>query len=410
MTKRTALVIGGGIAGPVTAMALRKAGFEPTVFEAYDRAADGVGAYLTLAVNGIRALRVLDLDGTALRAGIATPRMALHLGSGHKLGEFANGSATPGEPGLVSRTIRRGDLYGALRDEAARRGVPVEYGKRLVDAHTTSTGTVVARFADGSEAAGDLLIGADGLRSRTREIVDPAAPRACYVGLLNAGGYARGVTVPGPPGTLHMIFGRRCFFGYLLAPDGEVWWFANPARRVEPTPAELAAITPGQWRAELLDLFAADAGPAVDLIRATGEIFAGWNTYDFPTVPHWHSGHLVIIGDAAHAASPASGQGASMAVEDAVVLARCLRDEPEIPAAFAAYERLRRRRVERIVRQGRRNGSQKAPGPVGRAVRDAVLRTVFALRPKNARDPMRWIHEHRVEWDPIPEVPVRAAG
>ena len=89
------------------------------------------------------------------------------------------------------------------------------------------------------------------------------------MGLLNAGGYAHGVDVDGSPGTLHFVFGKRCFFGYLQSPSGEVWWFANPGRAKEPTRAELAAITADQWRAELLELFEGDATPAADLIRAT---------------------------------------------------------------------------------------------------------------------------------------------
>lgn len=127
-----------------------------------------------------------------------------------------------------------------------------------------------------------------------------------------------------------MVFGRRGFFGYTVHPSGEVWWFANPPRAQEPSRAELAAITDGQWRALLEDLFAGDRVPASEIIRATPGELTGWATYDLPSAPTWHSGAMVVIGDAAHAASPASGQGASMAIEDAVVLAQCLRDLPSV--------------------------------------------------------------------------------
>jgi FAD-dependent urate hydroxylase len=87
-----------------------------------------------------------------------------------------------------------------------------------------------------------------------------------------------------------------------------------------------------------------------------------------------------------------------MAIEDAVVLAKCLRDVSGIEAAFAAYEVLRRERVERVVAQGRRNGSGKAPGPIGRVIRDLALRVVFrkGSRPVNS---MRWLFDHAVDWD-----------
>jgi len=385
-----ALIIGGGMAGPVTAMALRQAGVDAVVHEAYDRGADSVGAFLTLAVNGLAALNELGLSDLVRGKGFDTPTMVAEM-NGRALAEFSFGDPLP--DGTHNQTITRADLYGVLRDEAVRRGVPIEYGKRLVDAKSTQDG-VTAMFADGTTATGDLLIGADGLRSVTRTIIDPAAPAPRYVPLLNAGGYARGVEPPGEPGVMHMFFGRRCFFSYVKRPDGEVWWFANPPQPRELTARELAEITPELWRVKLRELFAGDDLPAPEVIDATEEIFAGWNTYDFPTVPVWHRDRMIIIGDAAHATSPASGQGASMALEDAVTLAKCLRDLPDVPAAFAAYEDLRRARVERVVKQGKRNGDGKAAGPVARL----FLPLVFKMVAK-AASRQNWLYDHRVRWD-----------
>ncbi|MEV0971445.1 FAD-dependent oxidoreductase [Microtetraspora glauca] len=381
-----ALIIGGGIAGPVTAMALQRAGIDSDVFEAYDRGSEGVGAFLTLAINGLEALRILDLHDLVCDLGMDSPRMRMSNGRGKQLGDVRQ----------PSRTLRRADLYQALRDEAVRRGVRIHYGKRLDDASITRKG-VRAVFADGGTAEGDLLIGADGLRSRTRTIIDPGAPRARHVGLLNTGGFARGVTVPGEPGTSYFIFGKKCFFGYLIHPNGEVWWFANPPSPKEPTREELSAITPAQWRARLVALFKDDVGPMLDIIGATDDIITGWNTYDFPTVPKWWNERMVILGDAAHATSPSSGQGASMAIEDAVVLATCLRDIPDLPGAFAAFERLRRERVERIVAQGKRNGSGKAPGVVGAFTRDLLLPTI--MRQVAKKNALAWMHDYRISWD-----------
>ncbi|MFC4058746.1 FAD-dependent oxidoreductase [Planomonospora corallina] len=385
MTKR-ALIIGGGIAGPVTAMALQRAGVDGEVFEAYDRGAEGVGAFLTLAVNGLEALRPLGLHDLVADLGVDTPHMRITNARGRQL-------AVLHQP---SRTLKRADLYRALRDEAVRRGVRIHYGRRLTDASATPDG-VRAVFADGNAAEGDLLVGADGLRSRTRTIIDPRAPRARHVGLLNTGGFAHGVDVPGEPGTNHFVFGRRCFFGYLVHPSGEVWWFANPPSPGEPSPEELAAIAPERWRAGLVELFAGDTGPMLDIIGATEHILPPWNTYDFPTVPTWSNGRMVIVGDAAHATSPSAGQGASMAIEDAVVLARCLRDLPDTRDAFAAFERLRRGRVERVVAQGRRNGSGKAPGAAGAFVRDLVL--PVAMRHLARRNSLAWMYDHRIAWE-----------
>ncbi len=193
-----------------------------------------------------------------------------------------------------------------------------------------------------------------------------------------------------------MIFGRRAFFGYVDDPDGGAVWFANVPRPAV-TPAERAATTPEQWQRQLVELFAGDHGPASGLIADGFLELAGDSTHDLPSVPTWRRGPMVIVGDAAHAPSPTSGQGASMAAEDAVVLAQCLRDLPTIGDALAAYEGLRRRRVERIVAQGARTGRSKTPGPVGRVLRDLALPLVFKLLVTEKSQ--AWIYDHHIDWD-----------
>jgi 2-polyprenyl-6-methoxyphenol hydroxylase-like FAD-dependent oxidoreductase len=105
---------------------------------------------------------------------------------------------------------------------------------------------------------------------------------------------------------------------------------------------------------------------------------------------------MIIIGDAAHATSPSAGQGASMAMEDAVTLARCLRDVADPDQAFAAFEVQRRSRVERVVAQGKRNGSGKAAGPIAARIRDAVLPTV--VRRFATSEALSWITDYRIDW------------
>ncbi|MFL6249694.1 MAG: FAD-dependent monooxygenase, partial [Actinomycetes bacterium] len=350
------------------------------------------------------ALRAIDADKAVLANGFPTPTNVLMSGTGRRLGAVSNGGRLA--DGTVSHTIKRARLYRALHEEAAARGIRVEYGRRLTGAEVTADGGVVAAFDDGTSAAGDLLVGADGVHSTTRRLLDPAAPAGRYVGLVNFGGYTPDSAGTAEPGAWHMIFGRRAFFGYVVDPDGGTVWFANVPRPAV-TAAERAATSPEQWRRQLVELFAGDHGPAGDLIAAGTLELAGDSTHDLPSVPTWHRGPMVIVGDAAHAPSPTSGQGASMAAEDAVVLAKCLRDLPEIPQALAAYERLRRRRVERIVAQGARTGSAKTPGPVGRVVRDLALPLVFRFLVTERST--AWIYNHHIDWDTPVQVPAEAA-
>lgn len=393
MTK--ALIIGGGIAGPVAAMALQRAGIDSTVYEGRTPEEANGGAFLTVAVNGLDALRAIDAHAGVLEAGFTSRTIELRSGNGKLLGEVPIGGVLP--DGTATHTIRRADLYRSLLSQAWDRGIPIEHGKRLRDAAITAVGGVVARFEDDTEAEGDLLIGADGIFSRTRRIIDPSAPSPRYTGLGNVGGFAPAGTVTGEAGRYIMIFGRRAFFGYVLSPSGEVWWFANPPSRTELTRAELGGLGVEGWKRQLKDLLAGDAGPAIEIIDATTEWALGTNQHDMPQVAKWSRDSMIVIGDAAHAASPTSGQGASLAMEDAVVLARCLRDLPDTRSAFATYEQLRRPRVERIVAWAARINSNKAPGPMGRAVRDLVLPVL--LRFQGSADAQRWIFEHHIDWE-----------
>ena len=255
---------------------------------------------------------------------------------------------------------------------------------------------MITRLADGEELPAELLIGADGIHSAVRGVIDPDAPRPTYGGLLNTGGRAQGMPADARSGHYEMIFGRRAFFGHVRAPDGEVWWFANVPWATEPSRDELLGLRQDDLRTRLLGLFADDAGPACELIEASGEPMPLSPIHSLPHLPHWHRGRMLAVGDAAHAPSPSSGQGASLAIEDAVVLASCLREAADVEAAFARFEQLRRPRVEKIIRWAARMNSSKAAGPVGRVVRDAVL--PVALRLGNRSGAHEQTYGYRVEW------------
>jgi 2-polyprenyl-6-methoxyphenol hydroxylase-like FAD-dependent oxidoreductase len=393
------LIIGGGVAGTVAAMALQKAGFDPILFEAYERSGGlAHGVYLTIAVNGLDALRAIDAHHVVPAAGFPSGRMTFFSGSGKRLGSMAMGPTLP--DGTVTHTLRRSDLYEGLYREAASRGMLIVHGKRLVDADLLPGGGVRARFDDGTTADGDLLIGADGVHSTTRRLIDPANPQPRYTGLGNTGGFTRTSGIDAKPGDYLMVWGRRCFFGYTIAPDGEIWWFANPPSRDESTGDDLRAMTTARLKTHLLDLLKVDRTPGAQIVASTTREFRLTNQYEVPTVRTWHNDTMVVIGDAAHAVSPSSGQGASLAAEDAVILAQCLRDASSLRLALQAYEQRRRARVERIVHWASGMNATKKQGLVARVLRDLIL--PFVLR--KADDPremtkLSWMFHHHIEWD-----------
>ncbi|HJQ46359.1 MAG TPA: NAD(P)/FAD-dependent oxidoreductase [Amycolatopsis sp.] len=389
---RTALVIGGGIAGPATAMALRRAGIDARVYEAYYKPADGVGGMLGLAPNGLDALAVLGADGPVRDAGQPVMSMVMRSWTGKRLAEFGDGR------GPVFHAVWRADLYRALYDEAARRGIEIEHGKRFVSAEDHGDG-VTATFADGSRATADILIGADGIRSAVRAQLFPEI-RPRYTGLLGFGGYPSAATgLPSTNGSMHMIFGKRAFFAYDVEDDGRTGWFANLPSQEPMTLAQARAVGGAEWLRRLQDVFAGDRVPAVEILRSCEpeELVIVGGMEDLPTIPQWSKGRLVLVGDAAHATSPSSGQGVSQAVESAVQLARCLRDVPVAEDAFAAYEGLRRARVERVIAAGARTNSNKAAGPIARVLRDAIMPVTMKILAKPEK--MAWQIDYHIDWD-----------
>ncbi|MER7987854.1 NAD(P)/FAD-dependent oxidoreductase [Streptomyces noursei] len=357
------LVIGGGIAGTATALALHKAGFDVTVHEAHHDTAEDIGAFLTLASNGMRALAQLDASHVVTALGFPLPAMRVLDASGAELARVPLGEAD--DAVLRYRCLRRGEVNAALQAEAVRRGIGFAHGARLV-AVEDGPDRVTARFADGSVATGDLLIGADGLNSLVRRTIAPdVAP--VYAGQAVYYGYTRRTPVTEDTGHITMVRGTAAAFGSAVSPDGETYWFARVAGPAVPA-EELAHPAPGRWRERLVASLRADTSPAADIVAASTDGILATNATEIPAGTPWRSGRTLIIGDAAHAASPATGQGASMALEDAVVLAKALRDLPDPDAAFAVYEACRRPRVEyNITVSGELSRGTRTPPQAGRA-------------------------------------------
>lgn len=365
-----ALIIGGGVAGTAAALALRGVGVDAIVLERRSEAASG--SYLTLAPNGMSAAAAIGVDADLQAAGFPTDANLLVGAAGRELGLLSLG--VPLASGVRGVTLRRSELVRVLGEHATARGVDVRRGSAVVRVDGTA-----AELDDGERVEGDVLIGADGVRSVVRAAIDPAAPAPRYVGLTNFGGITRATAIAEDlrPRAWTMVFGRHAFFGAHPTPGGDVVWFVNVPEPEIPRDVR-ASTTEAEWRDRLVRLLAGDVGPAAELVRSGALELAGDSTFDLAAVPRWRSDRTLLIGDAAHAPSPSSGQGAAMALEDAVVLAGELRGADGDPAAaLARFEATRRKRVERIVAAGARSSSSKIPGPLGLRVQEAFMRLLF---------------------------------
>ncbi|MER7276117.1 NAD(P)/FAD-dependent oxidoreductase [Dactylosporangium sp. NPDC000244] len=357
-----AIVIGGGVGGATAALALRRIGAGVTVYEAYEDPAGDVGAWISLAANGLRAVDALGCLDAVRRAGFEIERQRMWSAGGMLIADVARGRRER-DP-LRSVSLLRGRLVAVLREAAAEAGARIVTGARLAGVAETGTG-VLATFEDGSTDTADVLVAADGIWSTVRGQLDPAAPVPQYAGLYSVSGVSELDGID--PGVFNLTFARNGAFLHLRAGD-EVWWSAQVASPVTPV---RAGVADADRLAALADAFREEAVPAA-IIAATTALQPTTVMHVLEPVTTWHSERIVIIGDAAHPVG--AGQGASMAVEDGLTLAAALRAEPSIAGALRRYDAERRPRIAKVLGTAEDNRGAKRAGPVGRRLRAAMMK------------------------------------
>jgi salicylate hydroxylase len=374
-TPLKAVVAGGGVAGAATAIGLRRIGVDVIVYESRPDPAGPVGSFLSLAGNGLRGLTALNCLEPIQRAGFDVPRQRMWSSSGRLLGDVPRGRLSTET--LFSVTLRRSQLVEQLRNEAVAAGATIVTGRRLVAA-TESPAAICMQFDDDSEAEADVLVGADGIWSTTRRLVDPTAPEPTYAGIYTLSGISD-VAMNAParselePGCFNLVFARRGAFIYLPHPDGQIWWAAQVASPIAPDPADVGL-------AELKDLYRHEATPST-ILDATVTLEPLTLHHTLRPVPGWHSARIALLGDAAHPVG--AGQGASMAIEDAVVLADRLSpaarsgSAEDLKTGLEQYVQLRQARTAKMVKTGAANRDAKTAGPIRRTMNDLIMPFVF---------------------------------
>jgi 2-polyprenyl-6-methoxyphenol hydroxylase-like FAD-dependent oxidoreductase len=393
------LILGGGVAGPALALFLQKAGISSAVFEAYPYTKN-IGGGLNIGSNGVAVLEQLGLAGALKNKTTPALTNIFRSQRGHRLAMFSYGN--PKEFGQPSLSMKRATLFEALADEMQRKQIDIQYEKRAVLIDETSDGISV-RFSDGTSAYGDLVIGADGIHSTARKYILPDGPEPEYVGIVALGGFVPRSALPEIPEreyqALTYTFGSTGFFGWGGADENMVMWWANLPQDKEYTPKELTDMDWKTVRADMLNRYKNYPKPIEAAIANTDSLFRT-NVYDILSLPSWHKGRVALIGDAAHAASPNAGQGASMALEDAVYLARLLRDaDGNYEAAFTQYEHDRKPRVEAIVAEGRERAKDKEiVAPSQSFIRNVMIRIFVGLYGEKGQ---HWKLEYKVPWTGI---------
>ncbi len=387
------IIAGAGVGGLTLATHLALRGYRPTVIEARDEVgATTEGAFLTLAPNGMNGLRAIDCLNTAREAGIDTLGIEITNARGKLLG-FAGQHDHESAFGAPSVTLGRGALTKLLLRRALEAGVDVRFGARVGAVEAGGDGVRVG-IEEGEVVEGDVLVAADGLRSTVRGLCFPEYPKPRYTGLIGTGGMVE-CPVPSTEGIMRMTFGDNAFFGYIKDGDGPVYWFNSYAADEKDTGR---VENPEAYARKIAALHETDPSENRAILHSVPAIERNYPVYDVPELPAWHRGRVVLLGDAAHAVGPHAGQGASMAIEDAVVLSACLEAEDEPGAAFARYAELRRGRIAEVVKLTRQNASQKkSSGPIGLFIRDLILPLLIPIGIRKGRKFLA----QRVDLDPL---------
>lgn len=381
-------IIGGGIGGLTTAIALRQFGFAPEVYEQAPVLLD-VGAAIALWPNAMRVLRALNLADKILdRAGVM--REIRWIDQNGRLINSVSISP-PGESSLTPAVaLHRADLQEILLE-----ALPAEWvhlGRSLVD-YKTDGETVTANFSNGHSVDSDLLIGADGIHSKVRtELLDDLPP--VYRGYMVWRGISHSIPSAIPPGTAIEIHGTGKRFGVGPVGPGRVgWWAAANAANTSLKPDEksdrrmwkLGETVAPQWpvdtQRELMRLFDGWYRPVLQLIESTSAAsILRTGAFDLRPSQTWGRGRVTLLGDAIHPTTPNLGQGGCMAIEDAMILARCLKEYGPDESALRKYEKLRFKRTTAIARYSRIYGSV---GQWENIFARALRRSVLSLVPES---------------------------
>ncbi len=383
------VIAGGGIAGIAAALALAARNHEITVLEQAP-AFEEVGAGIQIGPNGRRALEALDV-WDALEPAVVFPQSirVRRARDGAVLGELPLGTTFANRFGTTYQVVHRADLLAALVEVAeSSPRINLRTGSR-VSCYRANDGGMTALLEDGGEQDADVLIGADGIRSRIRaQLLDDGPPvfagHVLYRALVDIEAVPSDVDTTSVNLWLHEgghvvhypVSGGRKF--NIVAAVNENWHSEGWS---EPSDGAILGMR-----------FAAVAEELSEVLALPGE-WLRWAGADREPVGQWGRGPVTLIGDAAHPTLPYLASGAVMALEDAVVLGQEVERSPaNLPAALQAYEKARQPRTARIVRSSHRLAGIYHAGPPLSFFRDVFIRMTSGRR---GLERMAWLYDWR---------------
>jgi salicylate hydroxylase len=343
MQSSDVIVVGAGIGGLAAALGLLRSGQRVRVFEAVSQLGE-VGAGLSITPNAGKALVQLGLGERLEAIGSTPPAGSMtHYATGETLVKLEQDRSRE-RYGQPLYHIHRADLHGALLEAVTALDPQCLQTGRALAALDSRSDAVTARFADGGSAEADWLIGADGVRSTTRAALF-GADKPHFTGYVAYRGLVPAGLAPAhlfePP--LNMTVGpRRMIMRYTLRRRTLINFVALAQREAWMEEGWSVPATREELLAEFQD-FEPKARSVLEL--APADRLFKWGLFDRDAMTTWTRGRTTLLGDAAHAMPPFTGQGAAAALEDAAVLGRCAAAAADPTEAIARYERARLPRV-----------------------------------------------------------------
>lgn len=364
---RTAIVVGGGIGGLAAARALEQTGWEVTLFEQAPQVR-AVGAGIGLAPNAVRAMDALGL-GEALRSRSQVQgTIGIRRASGRWLVR-PRAEQVAARFGAPLYALHRANLHRLLLDSLDNVTVRTGHRATAVTSGRDSARVTLETSAGQLTASADVVVAADGVHSQLRSTLFPAYPGEAYAGYICWRGIVPAEVAQqlGLAATLTETWGRELRLGVATLGDGSVYWFGG-------APAPQGAY-PDDTLEQVAARFRGWHSPIPEALAATPpEAMLRNDIYYLPArLPSFTQGRVVLLGDAAHAVTPDIGQGACLAIEDAVVLAAAMANTSDVTAGLYAYDQARRARTQRMTRvSGRAASVLKGRNPVAAGLRDLV--------------------------------------
>lgn len=388
MNHKKILIVGAGIAGPALAIKLIEQGAHVNIIEARTQAEMNEGLFFGISPNGMNILSGL-IDISGIYEEYVPGSLRFYNAKGRQIAEL-DVSSQKSMYGIAGIQVKRSVISNLLQKKLADLGVPVEYNCKL-QSIGNSGAKIEVETNKGQFTDYDLLIGADGIHSLCRRLVFPDAPEPVYTNMLSTGAIVKIPDWDEASEAIEMTFGKQAFFGFSTTNKGNVWWFNNYDWEQEPDHKALNDPYMKQnIKKDLLEIHKADHHKIKEIITASQDLFA-YPIYDMPALEKWHTEKICLIGDAAHAISPHTGQGASLALEDSVILAKCLAKYKNPELAFSRFQQLRSDRVAQIIAQARKVGKSKSrPNPVAVFFRDIMVKHFISMEQKK----MHWIYEY----------------